>query len=497
MTATKTVAAPPPLYYLAIDGTNDLDAMTFGALLEAHRNWKNLATTYLRPRSEHPGYLFDPVHPFLPIPVVTMDGKSVAIVAPGGKDGIGKDPFWRHVESTAQGRRDSPVFGRHAEAEKSHRFMRQLILHPAVDIDRTDSAESSVHFADRKLPAVAERTSAVANLVYVSGHGWMGGYINGLELELWEDSSDPVTPVDARSSYFPSPYLFVGAAAEKGLGFHGPRWIILAVCSVLNMTTWPLWAEILANSVPHVRGILAYEEASPGPRPSARVARHFFSNLDAGMPFLDAWRVANEGKNWAAIIHKDALGDILARFRMFPSSGDTKTTAQRACYVGFGRSVPNGQPIYLKPEPFSVKIEHQIEGSWYEASAANLGWSNTALRDGGVYRISVAPPAGERIVAARLQLVHIRPTYSPQFTWSDVFGALGASRDISESGMRSSMLQLKPISPATELSFHLYARDNLRQQGLRTGYSYLWIRASITTDDTLMKYDFKTKGLIF
>jgi hypothetical protein len=491
------VSAPAPLYYVAIDGTSDLDAATFGALLEKHRHWKNLASTYFEPRPDYPEYLLDPFHSFLPVPLVPMHGKSVAIVAPSGKNGKGKDPFWRHANSMAENSWGEVIYGRHAEAEKGARLMHQLILRPAVEVHRDRDGKAFATFADRKLATEAEGPASVASLVYVSGHGWMGGYINGLVLDSWNDGPDPATPETAAVPYFTSPYFFVGPTAGKGRGFHGPRWIVLAVCSVLNITTWPLWAEILAHSSPPVRGILAYEEAAPGPRPSAKVAQAFFQHLDSGLPFLDAWRIANEGKNWSAIVHKTAMHDTLPRFRLLPTDADTRTTSEIATYMGFARSVPTGQPIYMKPEPFGFKVERFLNDAWVEVLPANMGLASTALNNESTYRITISAPPGERLLKVHLQLIHIRPTYPRQFTWSNVFPVFGAAHEIAFSGLSSSTLELKPIAPTPTVSVRLDSRANLTEAGLDRGYSYLWFRASIETDETTLKYDFKTKGLCY
>src|SRR4029453_5926095 len=96
-----------------------------------------------------------------------------------------------------------------------------------------------------------------------------------------------------------TPYFLLGRAVGSGMGFHGPEWIILAQCSTLNSSNWPLWARILARSAPGVRGILAYEEAAPKPKSAVAALERFFKRLDQGAPFLDAWADANRYVMWS------------------------------------------------------------------------------------------------------------------------------------------------------------------------------------------------------
>ncbi|HXU80290.1 MAG TPA: hypothetical protein VN914_02760, partial [Polyangia bacterium] len=111
-----TIAGPQPLYYLAIDGTEAQDSAVFGALLEG-RGWQNLATTFLKPPSDNPIRLTDPLHDFLSIPMVNTRGKSVAVVCPNGLNGMGNDPFWINYPGKFQSQEAGLVEGRYAATE--------------------------------------------------------------------------------------------------------------------------------------------------------------------------------------------------------------------------------------------------------------------------------------------------------------------------------------------------------------------------------------------
>src|SRR3954467_15793128 len=115
----RTMAGPPVMYYLVIDGTESQDAATFGALLES-RGWTNLASTYLKPARDDSTRLFDPVQTYLPIPLVEARGKKIAVVAPGGRDGKGLDRFWLQAGTIVE---EGHAFdGRELAAQLSARF---------------------------------------------------------------------------------------------------------------------------------------------------------------------------------------------------------------------------------------------------------------------------------------------------------------------------------------------------------------------------------------
>src|SRR5438105_8126897 len=118
----RSAVAPKSLFYLAIDGTEARDSVAFGALLEKHRKWKNLASTYLTPASNDPDRLVDPAHPFLAIRVFEKHGRRIAVVCPNGTDGMGADWFWVRYHGEVQTDR-GPVRGRYAAAELSAAFM--------------------------------------------------------------------------------------------------------------------------------------------------------------------------------------------------------------------------------------------------------------------------------------------------------------------------------------------------------------------------------------
>src|SRR5688500_7533218 len=134
-------------YYLCIDGTDAVDSVEYGKLLEEKfQAWRNLLVEFLQPvpteAGTEPGTpprLHDPNHPYLPIYAFPVPGRSkpVAVVCPVGLHGKGQDAFWRAYkgetpeEQQNNGKVDWPkngptgmldgvtTYGRHSAAEKS------------------------------------------------------------------------------------------------------------------------------------------------------------------------------------------------------------------------------------------------------------------------------------------------------------------------------------------------------------------------------------------
>jgi hypothetical protein len=227
----------------------------------------------------------DPAHDFLSVRLIRTKDHQVAVVSPNGANATGFDLFWRNYARTAKTPDGQVVTGRFAAAELSATFMKELILAPQIHTHELQPEVLSRHFADSQLPYRSKHSPA-ARLLFVSSHGWQSGSMKGDSLK-----PDSNQPSETSRAYDPeTPYFLLGAEAEKGVGFRGPDWIILAQCSTLNSSTWPLWARILGRSSPGVRGILAYEEASPKPEPAVVATERFFKYLDQGATFLDAWK---------------------------------------------------------------------------------------------------------------------------------------------------------------------------------------------------------------
>jgi hypothetical protein len=484
-----TMAAPEPLYYLAIDGTNAQDAAVFGALLEG-RGWKNLATTFLKPAPDDPSRLVDPAHDFLPIPLVPSNGKRIAVVSPNGKDGKGLDRFWMTYSGEAL-TNFGKALGRYAAVELSGEYAWRLMLTPAIHSHELQPGPPTRHLADFRHPAGAQRAPS-ARILYVSSHGWLSGRMAG---EVLEDAPAAQPPL-VRGWYAPKArYFSLGKVAAREVGFHGPEWIVLAQCSTLNSACWPLWSRILGRSTPGVRGILAYEEVSPGALPAARIAEAFFQELDKGAPFLDAWIRANRGQHWAALVHKSARNDTLKDFPRFGELLDVDTSETRATYRGYLPSLgPIGVPVLDEPPPFTLKIEHHTGAMFEQVVPERLGDPVSRLIERHRYQLTIAAPEGWTLRKATLTLVHIRLSHPQQFGWDTLFTIESLDAGVKMTGSGTTTLTLAVDKETPSIVLRLRARD-LQHTALEEDHSYLWIRGDIETDNGNLQYDFKTYGL--
>ncbi|WP_394847457.1 hypothetical protein LZC95_08325 [Pendulispora brunnea] len=501
-----TAVAPQFFYYVLIDGTDAVDSAAFGAELEKHTGWRNLYGDFLARAKKDPQRLHDPAHPFLPICLVEAGGKKVAVVCPGGRNAYGKDPFWitypgrdpKTGEPDPDGIRDwsdaVQTKGRHTAAEESARYTQDLFLRPQVELEFGGAGGTQVIPQLPGGPASSNAVHYSADLLYFSSHGWLGGFARGNSIVSWQLASPP----EARAAYTPSVYFSVGRYAAEGRGFAGPKWIVLAQCSTINAATWVLWARVFAKSHPHVRGILAYEEASPGADSSVSIAQRFFQHLKDKKPFLDAWRAANQTQKWAAIVHKEALGDRLDLWSQFKPLTTVETTADTFSYYGFLSSHSGRQEIRDKPPPFRLKLESSPDGqTFHEVSSANLDDRLVARYQlGWVYRVTLTVPKGH-IVRGTMRWVHIRPTYPEQPLLEELFASVSSRAQHAVIGMNraAQTLDIAANGSPSEIVFELYAAPDQVPSHLHDSHSYLWPSVSLETSAGKANYDFTITGL--
>jgi hypothetical protein len=488
----RTIAGAPVLYYLAIDGTEAQDAAVFGALLEG-RGWKNLATTFLKPAPDDPERLVDPAHDFLSIPLMGAPGNKVAVVSPNGIDGTGLDNFWRRYPGQAKTPDGVPVAGRYAAAETSGRYMRQLILNPAIHTHELTRDVLSRHFAEEQLP-YASRHAPAARLLYVSSHGWQSGSMRGDKLNAYVGE-----PVATAHEYYPeTPYFLLGAAAASGQGFRGPEWIILAQCSTLNSGSWPFWARILGRSSPGVRGILAYEDGSPDVKAALPITERFFKSLDQGAPFLDAWIKANRYSPWAAIVHKEARHDTLRDFPRFRPLTDISTAENKVRYRGYLSSMgPSGEPVQDLPPPFPFKLENECgePAAFAEVTPESLDTRVARFSGDHRYRLTVEGPPGTSLTEVNITAVNIRLSYQAQLNWNRLFVNYQGLEGAKLEGFETTTVTLRPArATAPRVALDVLARGRGRS-GMQENHSYLWFRVRIKTDEGTLQHDFKNVGL--
>ena len=500
----KLKAAPGNFYYVAIDGTEALDSVTFSQLLETNTGWKNLAGQFLEKEPKKGLRLLDPAHPYLPI---CLFGR-IAVVSPNGRNGLAIDDFWMHYQGelpseAPDGTKDwtdlgdtYTTKGRLTAAENCADFMFRFMLQPAVEIVQEGDTLSR-RFVDGA-PAAGARVFA-ADLLFVSSHGWLGGYMRGNPAL----QAVGATPKETEAQFYTTrPYFVVGRAAKNGLSFRGPKWIILAQCSTVNSATWPLWASIFARSSPQVRGILAYEEASPDAGASQAISMKFFSLLRQNVPFLDAWKQANPIVKWAAIVHKDALGDTLPGWAALKPLSGTSLDPQDPSYLGFLTTGPLGEPIVDIPPPFGFKVEHDFKGNgWLEATPEVLDFGRAKLIANEAYRITITAPDGETIDMVSVRMVHIRPTYPKQIPLASLFNAptvLDGAVTVATSGV-ADLIATASGAPGESCMIGLDSLDAtaLASSGAELSHAYFWFHVELTTPTGTQTHDFKTQGLSY
>lgn len=472
--------APPPLYYAQADGTNFKDSADFGKDLESKTAFRNLLADFLPARASTPGRLEDPARPWFPVWRVNQqspsqpDPKGIAVMAPAGLNGAGHGEF--------SGR---------AEWDKASEFFERWMFEPAVTVDASGKATLGV----------GAGTVHRAHLVVVSSHGWLGGFAGG---EIWDQKK----------------WFLVGKVAEEGRGFRGPVWVLLTQCSTLNSATWPSWAKVLANSSPHVRGILGYEEVAPGATMAAAIGRGFVQKLKEGQTFLAAWKAMNPSSNWAAIVHKDAVNDKLKDLPAIVEGkkplADVTTTAAKFNYYGYLKNYKSGaaQEIYLADPPFSFRFGLGVSGKVHDVGPATLDGGQASLRDATrmpdwKWLMGIKLNDGADIKSVAIEWIHIRPTkkrLQMDKIWQPPTSA--AAAQVTNTGTKKETFTITPDAPAASLTITWKAQPqdvmgpvtaDISYHGddkLVPHHSYLYPRITVTpVSGAALKHDFPTNGL--
>jgi hypothetical protein len=494
--------APSFLYYALVDGTSEVDSVAFARNLAPKKGfggWRNLLD-FIDPSPFDPAQLVDGAHIYLPIFRLDDNARSardgVAVVCPGGHAGLGKDEMWTNYDPAPREWLIRPTSlgltrttsGRHTAAEESAEAMEAFILQPSVQVDEVGVGSI---LAGKSLHANA--TVFRASFLYLSSHGWLGGFMKGNELDAYPAAK----PDQAKGKYVPfHSYFQIGRVDSSGEAFRGPTWIVLAQCSTVNTATWAMWARVMARSSPPVRGILGYEESSPEAGAASGIAHSFFAALRAKKDFLSAWRSANAGQLWAALVHKEAHKDTLVSF---PTASLPPSTL--ADYIGYVPSIPKGQVIEDPAPPFKVqlfRVRHKglADESLVEVRPDTLDEGQSMLEGGGWYvvRLSATNPFSE----ASIRWVHIRVTYREQFAPARLFTgastpAAGVTVDLK--GPQAITAKMQKAVTSLEITLQAQTAAKLQSAGLEAHHSYLWIAAA--TKSPLQSHDFKTIGLLY
>lgn len=473
------IVAPPPLYYAQADGTNFYDSAKFGKDLETKAGFRNIISEFMTPSSSEPARLEDPSRPWFPMWRVNtanpsvQDPKGIAVIAPSGLNGSAKGEF--------------P--GGRSDWDKVSEFFDRWFFEPAVTVDATGKATLGV----------GAGTVHRAHLVVMSSHGWLGGFAGG---EIWEQRK----------------WYLIGRVAAEGRGFKGPLWVILPQCSTMNSATWPSWAKVLANSSPHVRGILGYEESAPGARTAAAIGSGFVQKLKDGQSFLTAWRNSNPSSNWAAIVHKDAVNDRLRDLRDIAAGkkplADVTTTATTFNYYGYLKNVKSGaaQEILLKDPPFGFAFT-QNGSRRVDIGPATL--DGAVLYDGDrasgwTWEMTISATDGKPLKSVSVEWIHIRPTKVRLQTdkiWQPPAASPAAT--VTNTGARKETFTADLTAPGTSVKLTWTAQpksvmsavigpwDYHGDDKLVAHHSYLYPRIKVTPDGggSAVSFDFPTNGL--
>ena len=398
--------------YVAIDSTMFSDAEHFGRELERLYGGKNILDV-LSPARDSAGAVergrFDagPRFPFMPVYCIKKSGAKadkpkdgVMIMMPSGHNGFGKDRFWKTYDPARKnwGYPGWDTHGRHTAAEASSRAMEGFVLSPMVQmlIDPAyphGRAEILTDPTDLMRYYETHKDVYTAELVFVSSHGYFGGFMRGDNIK----GDNGASPVQARSKYFcHADDWLLGRALKTEFGFWGPIWVILAQCSTCNEATWPDWVRLFVKSSPQVRGVLAYRDLSPEPGAASKVFTEFFK-LVKTTNMVDAWARANGKRFWSAVVHQDARDDRIQGWQKLLANPVTGSS-----YLGCSHRDPTLKPISLADLPVSVKLEHQFPGKpeWKAIEPHNLDHPVGHVFSGHLYRMTVsldAAAAGESI----------------------------------------------------------------------------------------------------
>lgn len=534
--------APFQRYYMCIDGTGAQDSVEYGRLLQETFGWRNLLSEFLKPDPGGEPRLIDPNHPFLPVCTFRAGkGKPIAIVSPGGRDSQGLDLFWQTYkgetddEKANQGLHKFDVepgvtietVGRQTAAAKSALFMRDLILSPAIEKVTDDQGRPAAQIkGDLPGNRKPSEPDVPAELLIVSSHGWLGGYMHGDGL-LKSPTAEPDKAKDSFNT--PFVYFLVGLAVAEGKVFVGPKWLVLAQCSTINTATWLSWAKLMVGGIPPVRGILGYEEVSPGVTGSIAIARTFFDRLKAGQSMLKAWRAANKNEKWAAIVHKQALGDTMTEWDKLDAEHpitQLDLAEKKTSYLAFGASVERGKDppddgkglidipardVLNVPPPFDLKVETSTPPvqPFKEVTESTLNRAHAHIFEGTHVRTTITPPPNTTIASATIRWVHMRETHTVQPRVDQIYQSF---TPVPEGSLRLTVSTKDPRTPNTVvveptagpvdkmvILWIAQTEAVLERSGMELTHSLIWPLVTINIiggDKPSLTFPFSTRGLL-
>src|SRR5215471_5471396 len=341
--------------YVGLDVTGSVDTVAFGQMWSRTFGWKNLLWD-LKLDTEDRHQRVDTSHPELPIRWLKKSlGKTVfadTCILPQSEDGRGIDPLWEGTDAE----NNLP------EMNAADQFMQTFILSPSADKDSSSLNDSG--------------SGVVADIVYISSHGVLGGEMLGEQ---------------DRAGHIFAPAV----AASQGHRFAGVGWVLLSNCSTLNAVGHEFWLKLMNGPTP-LRGITGFQKSCPSAKGSVRVFKAFIDEL-AGKnkikrprTFVDAWAhavTANGSDDWVVLCHENAAEDTISKWNRdklapIPSAGSR--------IFMFDQDHPPGKGVEVVPnnDPFHV--------SWAKTGGAitqeNRTDPNRKLDVGDIVMITVEPP---------------------------------------------------------------------------------------------------------
>jgi hypothetical protein len=316
---------PPvvPLHYVGIDVTGSVDTVAWAELWNKKFFWRNLLS-HLPTDPADENRLLDDTHPTLPI--LTLKKKlggggpnfTDTIIAPCGDDAKFADKNFNDPAS---------------DMLANVRFVKSFVLNPGVS---TDSGSAT-------LSADSSNSTITADIVYISSHGTAQG-------DMYSDDHD--VTVEGRRKKMPFVIFTPAHAADKKQKFSGVKWLILSNCNTLRQDINQDWLEVMQGS--SLRGILGFQDLSPGPDGSVNINRRLVRELAGGATFKDAWNkaVSEAGRpnNWVVICHEDAVDDTISAF----NTGALKPIASTVIKRFTRRNAKDGLEMKTIPDPFEA-----------------------------------------------------------------------------------------------------------------------------------------------
>lgn len=361
----------PRRFYVGIDVTGTIDTLAWGQAWHNTFGWDNLLLKLgVDPADKAKRRRIDKAHPKLPVsqlfrnrevtvrkPDGTEEKKTVTAtdtcLLPQGIDkgskSTGTYDLWTGADATAN----------LSDINDAARFMQTFILNPRVDSKKSELSDTA--------------GDAVADVVYISSHGFSFGDMSG-------DVGFKITNVED--------IFLLGKAVSKGSQFAGPSWLLLSNCSTLGPTARPNWVRLMSGPTP-LRGLVGFQGLCPSPEGSADIFIRFTRLLAQGKTFIEAWSTAltqrGLAKRWVVLCHENAAGDKITDFH---GSSPKAIPATGSKVFAFDDAHPTGLLVTVPSDPF--------EAFWTKGTTkitpANRSDTANRLAAGDKVTITVKPP---------------------------------------------------------------------------------------------------------